>query len=180
MNWVERLIERLLSIFPRIQMVNPDEAGCRITLGSHVRPIGPGWYIYWPILQEMAVIPVQSQAVDMRPQSVYTKDGRDLCISGGIMYRVVDAVKAQLSVQDYDKSLYTLALGIVTDYINQHDFKDCNVSGIREAVLKGVREDAAGFGLKIMRMYITDYGTAKNIRILGGTVVSGGAVEELE
>jgi len=97
---------------------------------------------------------------------VFTKDGRDLCFGGGIMYRVADPVKAILKVQDYDKSLYTLALGIVANYINHNDYDNCAVSGIREAILEGVRKDAEGWGLKIMRMYVTDFGTTRNLRVL--------------
>lgn len=94
------------------------------------------------------------------------------------MYRVDDPVKAILKVQDFDKSLYTLALGIVSDYINQHDSNDCTVKGIREAILKGVREDAGGWGLKIMRMYVTDFGTTRNLRVLTNTPI-GIVVEDM-
>lgn len=171
MNWLIQFIDRLFSFVPRIWLVNPDEAGIRITLGKHYRAIVPGWYIYWPLIQECTTITVTPQVVDLRAQSVFTRDGWDLCFGGGIMYRVSDSVKAILKVNDYDKSLYTLALGIVTNYINQHEFDDCNVADIQNAILEGVRKDAEGWGLKIMRMYVTDFGTTKNIRILGNVPV---------
>lgn len=166
MNWLTQLLDRLLCWIPRIWLVSPDEGGIRATLGKRIKLTLPGWYTYWPLIQEMIKITITPQVVDLRAQSVLTADHRDLCFGGGIMYRVDDPVKAILKVQDYDKSLYTLALGIVTDYISQHNFDNCVVAEIREAILKGVREDAAGWGLKIMRMYITDFGTTKNIRIL--------------
>jgi len=166
MQWLIQLIDKLFCWIPRIWLVSPDENGVRITLGSRYSPTPPGWYVYFPLLQECIKITVTPQVVDLRAQSVFTADHQDLCFGGGIMYRVDDSVKAILKVQDYDKSLYTLALGIVADYINKHDFKDCNVSGIQEAILKGVRDAAAGWGLKIMRMYTTDFGTTRNIRIL--------------
>lgn len=166
MQWLVQLIDKLFCWIPRIWLVNPDENGVRITLGKRFRSTPPGWYIWFPLLQECIKITVTPQVIDLRAQSVFTADYRDLCFGGGIMYRVDDSVKAILKVQDYDKSLYTLALGIVADYINKHEFKDCNVSGIQEAILKGVRDAATGWGLKIMRMYVTDFGTTKNLRVL--------------
>ena len=96
------------------------------------------------------------------------------------MYRVSDSVKAILKVQDYDKSLYTVALGIVADYINQHDYNDCTVKGIKEAILEGVRKDAEGWGLKIMRMYVTDFGTTRNLRVLMNNTPSMPIIGDLD
>ncbi len=166
MEWILQLIDKLFCFIPRIWLVNPDEGGVRITLGSRYHPTPPGWYLYLPLIQDCFNITVTPQVVDLRAQSVFTKDRHDLCIGGGIMYRVDDAVKAMLKVQDYDKSLYTLALGIIANHMNEHDLADCTIAGIREAVLKGVRDDAAGWGLKIMRVYITDFGTTRNLRVL--------------
>lgn len=178
MEWLNQLITKIFCWIPRIWIVNPDESGIRITLGSRYCSTPPGWYVYWPLIQGVEKITVTPQVIDLRAQSVFTGDGRDLCFGGGIMYRVDDSVKAILEVQDYDKSLYTLALGIVTEYINQHEFKDCAISGIKKAILKGIREDAAGWGLKIMRMYITDFGTTRNLRVLTNQPI-GMAVDEL-
>jgi len=171
MEWLQQIVNRLTCWIPRIWLVNPDESGLRITLGKKFKLTPSGWYVFWPLIQEMVKITTTPQVVDLRAQSVFTKDHKDLCCGGGIMYRIDDPMKAILMVQDFDKSLYTLALGIVADYINQRNFNDCNTAEIREAVLKGVRGDAAGWGLKIMRMYVTDFGVTRNIRILGNMPV---------
>lgn len=177
MNWLNELITKIFCWIPRIWLVNPDEGGVRITLGNRYCSTPPGWYAFWPLIQDCTSITVTPQVVDLRAQSVFTRDHVDLCFGGGIMYRVNDSVKAILKVQDYDKSLYTVALGIVADYINQHDYNDCTVKGIKEAILEGIRKDAEGWGLKIIRMYVTDFGTTRNLRVLTnvsiGTIIEG-------
>lgn len=179
MEWFTQLLDRIFCWIPRIWLINPDEGGIQITLGSRYRSTPPGWYVYWPLIQGVEKITVTPQIIDLRAQSVFTGDHVDLCFGGGIMYRVDDSAKAILNVQDYDKSLYTLALGIVTEYINEHNYNDCTVSGIKKAILKGIREDAAGWGLKIMRMYVTDFGTTRNLRVLTNESV-GMVVDESE
>jgi len=81
--------------------VQPDEAGVRITLGNKVKAIGPGPWLYWPVVQDITVVTVTPQVVDLRGQSSISS-GRDYVISGAIMYRIDSAEKAILAVQDFD------------------------------------------------------------------------------
>lgn len=173
MEWLNNLIKRLLSIIPRIWMVNPDEGGVRITFGRKYAYTPPGWYMYWPWVQSCIKIPVTPQVVDLRAQSVLTKDKKDMCIGGAIMYRIKDPVAAILKVQDFDKSLQVMALGIISRYIGERDYEDCSdINDIADIVAKDVKADARGWGVDIMRVYITDRGQVKNIRLLTDTPVS--------
>ncbi len=168
MEWLADLLKNLRDWLPRKYFINPDEGGVRITLGNHVKTLYPGWYYFWPVIQECKGINVAPQVVDLRPQSSLTKDLQDLAISGGIKYRVSDARKALLEAQDYDKSIQTVALGSICEFISKLSFEDVtDLSEIRDIILAGVREEAAGMGLKIMKVYITDIGRTKNIRIMG-------------
>ena len=174
MNWLTQLLDRLLCWIPRIWLISPDESGVRVTLGNRVSSSLPGWYIYWPLIQEMTIITVTPQVVDLRVQSVMTRDGRDMCFGGAIMYRIRDAQNAILKVQDYDKSLQTLALGIISRYVGKIELnQQLEISSIETAILDGVRKDARGWGLEIMRVYITDLGIAKNIRLLTDQPIVG-------
>jgi len=161
MDWLNELISKLFSIIPRLWMVQPDEAGVRTTLGNHVKAIGPGYWFYWPLIQEIITLTVTPQVVDLRPQSLRIDD-QDVTVSGAIMYRISDARKALLNVQDYDRSLITLALGIIANGELHED-----------EILKRLREAAAGWGIKVMRVFITDRGNVLNIRLLTNTPIEG-------
>ncbi len=171
MEWLTNILETLRNVFPKTFTVFPDEAGVRITLGTKVKTLKPGWYIYWPPIQELTKVTITPQAIDLRPQSVYTEDSKDVVISGAILYRISEARKAILEVQDFDRSLQVLALGVIAEFIGKHKSVDLKIADLREVILTGVREEAAGFGLKIMKVYITDLGHTKNLRVLGGTAV---------
>ena len=169
MEWLANLLKNLRDWLPRKYFLSPDEGGIRITLGNRVKTLISGWYYYWPVLQECRGIKIAPQLVDLRPQSALTKDMKDIVISGGIKYRVSDCRKAILEVHDYDKGIQAIALGIICEFAGRHNFEDLtNLSELREAILVGVREEASGMGLKIIKVYITDIGRTKNIRIMGG------------
>ena len=179
MEWLADLLKNLRDFLPRKYFINPDEGGIRITLGKHVKTLVPGWYYYWPVIQECRGINVAPQIVDLRPQSALTKDRIDLAISGGIKYKIYDQRKAVLAVQDYDKGIQTIALGIICEFISAHPFEELvrNLPSLREIILGGIREEATGMGLKIMKVYITDIGRTKNIRMMGSDRV---VIEEPE
>ena len=170
MEWLTNLLKNLRDWLPRKYFINPDEGGIRITLGNRVKTLVPGWYYYWPVLQECRGINVAPQVVDLRPQSALTSDLNDLAISGGIKYKISDQYKALLNVQDYDKSIQTVALGIMCEFVSRHSFENIisDLPELRDTILDGIREEAAGMGLKIMKVYITDIGRTKNIRLMGG------------
>lgn len=110
---------------------------------------------------------IQTQVVDLRSQSVRVKDGYSLIVSGAIQYSIKDVYKAIFNVQDPDKSLETLALGIILEYVKNRTVKECQeVGALKKEILKGIKEAAQGWGLKIEKVYITDLDRTKNIRLL--------------
>jgi len=174
LEWLSELLSAVRDWFPRIFPVQPDEGGVRITLGRKVKTLKPGWYLYWPPIQHVEKISIPPQCVDLRAQSVLTIDNKDMSISGAILYKISDARKAILDVQDYDRSIQALSLGVILEYACSHRSDDLNIETLRDLIVTKIREEAAGLGLKIMRVYITDIGNCKNLRIMGG----GYSVEE--
>jgi len=115
----------------------------------------------------MRKVTVVIQVVDIRIQSVLTSDGVDMCFGSAIKYRVREADKAILRVQDYDLSLQALCLGVCSRYINNHAHNECgSIETIEGYILKGIKEEARGWGIDIMAIYITDLGKTRNIRLL--------------
>ncbi|KKM06259.1 hypothetical protein LCGC14_1745770 [marine sediment metagenome] len=171
MKWLEELITRVLSLIPRLQLINPDEGGIRITLGNRVKDCKPGWYIYWPLIQVFYVISVTPQIPDVRPQSVMTSDGQSFTVSGAIKYRIRDVRKSVLSVQDYDVSIQTLVCGVITRYCSTHTVDELLDVGLLEAdIKKELQKEARGWGIEVMSCYITDMGNAINLRLLTGSI----------
>lgn len=172
MNWITQFLDRFFSFVPRLFVVDPDESGVRTTPrlkeGIRVKDLLPGWWIVWPVIQNAEKIKIKTQVVDLRPQSIWTKDGKELVISGSIKYRVDSAAKAILEIFDYDMNIRTLALGIIFDFVSEHTLEELkeNFRQLKEQILKGLREASRGWGLKIEAVYLTDIGRAKNIRLL--------------
>lgn len=168
MEWLNKIFDGLLSLVPHIVTIEPIEYGAKITGGSHYKIIGPGWYIIWPVIQNIIVMEVVTQVVDLLPQTIMTKDGTELVVSGGIRYRIADIEKALFNVQDVDKAISTLALGVIFDHVRTHTHEECsNVEAIKAELRRGLAEAASGWGLKIEKVYLTDFGRVRSLRLFG-------------
>lgn len=172
MNWLNRLFEKFFRLFPQIFLVDPDEAGVRVTpkpvKGVWVQDLVPGWWLVWPILQNAEKIKIKTQVIDLRPQSIWTSDRHETVISGCIKYRVDSARKAILDVFDYDANIRTLALGIIFDFVTIRTLTDLkqDLESLKDEILKGLREASRGWGLKVEAIYLTDIGKVRNLRVL--------------
>lgn len=166
MHWLTQFLDKLFSVIPRLWLIDPDEAGVRVTLGKYVKELGSGWYICLPMIQTCEKIKVVTQVEDLRPQSVRTSDGKEIVISGAVKYRVSSAKDAILGVYDYDANIKTLALGIIFDYVTSRPFGELNTTTLKNEILKGLRDASRGWGLKIEAIYLTDIGAVRNLRLL--------------
>ena len=146
----------------------PIEMAARVTCGNRYKIIGPGWYFAWPIIQQVIAMEVITQVVDLPPQTVRTDDGVEIIVSGALRYHISDIEKALFKVQDVDKAMATLSLGIILEYVQAHTLDECNhIEGVKKELRKQLADAARGWGIKIEQIYLTDLGKVKGFRLFG-------------
>lgn len=171
-EWLNQFFTSISKFFPVLWSVEPDESGIRTTLGKHVKDTPPGWYLLWRLIQVAEKIKVVPQVIDLRGQSITTRDGKSILISGAVQYRVTNARKAILEVYDYDSNLQNVALGVLARYAAAHTYDECrSTTALEKEVLEGVRDAASGWGLKVMRCFVTDLCESRCIRVVGDSIV---------
>lgn len=167
MAWLQDLIEKILSFVPRVHKLEPFQAGIRTTWGRYIGELYPGVYFYWPLIQTIWWVSTAPQVVDLKNQSCRTIDGHDIVISGAVQYKVVSARKHILNVHDSEKSLTTLALGVLCEYFNTRTLEQCKeIIVIKKELKKALNNAAAGWGVRIEEVFVTDLGKVRNIRLL--------------
>src|SRR3989339_1469595 len=89
----------ILVIF--VKQIDQYERGVMLTLGKFSGMKEPGWGIVVPIVQSMKKVDIRIKAVDVPTQDAMTKDNVSVQISAVIYYRVKDAAKAVLEVENF-------------------------------------------------------------------------------
>lgn len=167
MNWLLELLDKLFFWLPRFCFVQPDEGGIRLTLGKHIKKCPPGWYIDWPLIHVFHKVSIAIQGVRFAVQSVITNDDIDLAIRGAILYRITDAEKAILVTDDFDDALEALVCGIVEEFAARKTYDEMrDREALKNEIMKGIRDRANEWGIKLIKTYISDIGRVSNIRVL--------------
>ena len=92
-----------------IKQINQYERGVKFTLGKYSGLMNPGWNLVIPIFQSYSKVDIRTKAVDVPEQDAITKDNVSVRINAVIYYKVFDAAKAILEVENFRYAVSQLA-----------------------------------------------------------------------
>lgn len=107
-----------------IRILNEYERGVIFRLGRVINAKGPGLIILIPVLDRMQKVSLRLLAVDVPPQDVITRDNVSIKVSAVIYFRVVDPVKAVITVEDYLFAASQLAQTTLRSVCGQGELDD--------------------------------------------------------
>ncbi len=92
-----------------IRQVDEYERGIKFTKGKFSKIMNPGWNIVLPIIQSYRKVDIRTKAVDVPEQDAITKDNVSVRINAVIYYKIFDASKAILEVENFHYAVSQLA-----------------------------------------------------------------------
>lgn len=84
-----------------LRQINQYERGVMFTLGRFTGIKKPGWRLVVPVFQNLTKVDIRTKAVDVPDQEAITKDNIPVRINAVVYYRITDAGKAILEVENY-------------------------------------------------------------------------------
>jgi len=96
--WLFIILFLLISM---IRILKEYERGVIFRLGRLIKTKGPGLIILIPVLDKMVKVTLRTVAMDVPPQDIITKDNVSVKVNAVVYFRVMDAGKAIVEVQDY-------------------------------------------------------------------------------
>ncbi len=91
----------IVGLFFVIRQINQYQRGVMFTFGKFTGIKQPGWRIVIPIFQSMTKVDIRTKAVDVPDQEAITKDNIPVKINAVVYYKIVNADKAILEVENY-------------------------------------------------------------------------------
>jgi regulator of protease activity HflC (stomatin/prohibitin superfamily) len=99
----------LIIILVSIRQINQYEKGVKFMFGKFHKVMQPGWRIVWPIIQSYQKIDLRTKAVDVPDQNAITKDNVPVNVNAVIYYRVTEAEKAILEIENFQAAILQYA-----------------------------------------------------------------------
>ena len=103
------LIIVIVIILASIKQIDEFERGIKFTRGKFSKIMNPGWNLVLPIFQSYKKVDIRTKAVDVPEQDAITKDNVSVRINAVIYYKVFDASKAVLAVENFYYAVSQLA-----------------------------------------------------------------------
>ena len=103
------LVIVLILVFVSIRQVQEYQRGILFVKGKFSRILEPWWHVIWPIFCSMIKVDVRTKAVDVPEQEAITKDNVSIKINAVLYYKIFDAAKSVLAVENYNYAVSQLA-----------------------------------------------------------------------
>ncbi len=97
--WIIIFIAAFL-IIAGLKVINQYQRGVRFTLGKYSGIMNPGLNYIIPIIQTFRRVDIRQTTIDLKPQSVMTKDQVNLNIDGVVFYVIQQPEKVILNVEN--------------------------------------------------------------------------------
>ena len=91
------------------KQINEYERGILFRFGKFAKIMKPGWRLVFPIIHSYKKVDIRTKAVDVPEQEAITRDNVSIKINAVLYYKVFDASKAVLAVQNYNYAVGQLA-----------------------------------------------------------------------
>lgn len=99
----------LIALLRSVRIVNQYEKGLIVRLGRYSSTADSGIIFLVPFIDSLILVDMREQVISVEPQQVITKDNVLVTVDAVIYYKVVDPVKAEFEISDFDLAATTLA-----------------------------------------------------------------------
>lgn len=156
----------VLFVVRTFKVVKEYERGVKFTLGKFVGVMEPGLGTVIPLIQSWERVDMRVKAVDVPRQESITRDNVTVEIDAVIYYRVRDAKKAILEVEEYMYAVQQLAQTTMRNIVGEVDLDALLAE--RERISRQIREiiDEATdpWGIAVQSVELKDIILAENMK----------------
>lgn len=141
-----------------IRQINQYEKGVRFTLGKFTGVMEPGWRLVFPVIQGYQKVDVRTKAVDVPDQNAITRDNVSVRVNAVIYYKVSDAPKAIIEVEDFRHAISQYAQTTMRNIVGEVTLDELLSS--RDKIADRIREivdaETDAWGLKVQNVELKD------------------------
>jgi regulator of protease activity HflC (stomatin/prohibitin superfamily) len=141
-----------------MRQINQYERGVMFTMGKFTGIKEPGWRIVIPIFQHMRKVDMRTKAVDVPQQHAITKDNISVGVNAVIYYKVSDAARAILNVEDFFYAVSQLAQTTMRNAVGEVELDEllAGREQISERIRLVVDEASDDWGIKVDNVELKD------------------------
>lgn len=152
------LVLGVLITLASIKQINQYQRGIKFTLGKYVGILSPGWRLVFPIFQSYQKVDIRTKAVDVPDQNAITRDNVSVRVNAVIYYKVTDAAKSILEVEDYKYAISQYAQTTMRNIVGEATLDEllANRDQIADRIREIVEKETTAWGLHVQNVELKD------------------------
>lgn len=148
----------IIILLRSIVQIDEYERGVKFSKGKFSKIMQPGWNLVLPIFESYKKIDIRTKVVDVPEQDVITKDNVSVRINAVIYYKIFDASKAILEVENFYYAVSQLAQTTMRNVVGSVSLNE--LLGEREKIsveiCKIIDEATDPWGIKVENVELKD------------------------
>ena len=152
------LVIILIILLRSIVQVNEYERGIKFSLGKFSNTMKPGWNLVLPIFQSYKKVDIRTKAVDVPEQDAITKDNVSVRINAVIYYKIFDASKAILEVENFYFAVSQLAQTTMRNAVGSVSLDEllAEREKLSDTICKIIDQATDPWGIKVENVELKD------------------------
>ncbi len=144
----------LVTLFKSIRIVQQHQKGLILQLGKYRTTASPGLNFLIPFIESMIHVDMRERVINVDPQKVITEDNVSVVVDAAIYYKIIDPVKAEFEVEDFDTAVTTLAQTNLRNLIGDKSLDETLTARdtINASLREVIDEATNAWGVKITRV----------------------------
>lgn len=157
-GFIFALIFVFVLILVSLKQINQYERGVKFTMGKYSGIMSPGWRLVIPIFQMYKKVDMRIKAVDVPDQKAITKDNISVMVNAVIYYKVQEAEKAVIEVENFRYAISQFAQTTMRNIVGEATLDEilANRDKIADRIREIVDKETDGWGLKVNNVELKD------------------------
>ncbi len=160
------LIIIVVIILASIKQINEYERGVKFRFGKFVKVLTPGWKLVLPIFESYRKVDIRTKAVDVPSQEAITKDNVSVQINAVIYYKLFDASKAILAVENFYYAVGQLAQTTMRNVVGSVSLDEllAERDKISTEICKIIDDATDPWGIKVENVELKDVSLPEDMK----------------
>jgi regulator of protease activity HflC (stomatin/prohibitin superfamily) len=146
----------IVFLWMAIKIVNEYERVVVFRLGRLVDARGPGLVLIIPVIERAVRMDLRVVTLDVPPQDVITRDNVTVKVDAVVLFRVVDANRAKVAVEDYIRATSLLSQTTLRSVCGQAELDEllAEREKINEKIQTSLDADTEPWGIKVAKVEV--------------------------
>ena len=162
----------IIIVLASIKQIDEYQRGVLFSLGKFKKILEPGWHVIWPIFYSLKKVDIRTKTVDVPEQEAITRDNVSIKINAVLYYKIFDASKAIISVENFNYAVSQLAQTTMRNIVGSVSLDELLTERdkLSDEICKIVDEATDPWGIKVENVELKDIALPMEMKRVIATV----------